>query len=314
MNIFQFLGLPANHRTGNNITQLVKHFDEVPDSKKYDELYLAEIKMDGIFCHMVKKGAASFEFFSRTGMRYTSTEFLKWEASNRWSDIPNGVYIAELICPICHLEALSGIYNPNRVKDLNGDQKSWVNNSELWFHDYLTLEDFISGESKLTASQRLSILEDYLRGKASVIPYHLVKPDYMQEYTDALVKKGYEGVVFKRRTETWLAGHKGYKSMKIVRGVSYDLECIDVEEGKGKYKGKVANLIFRWKEGKTVKAMLGKGWTHDDAKTMFENYTRGSWYPLRSIFTVTALQESSKGVLRLPKVGALRFDKTEPDV
>lgn len=69
--------------------------------------------------------------------------------------------------------------------------------------------------------------------------------------------------------------------MKIVRGVSYDLECVGIEEGTGKYKGKVANLIFRWKEGKTVKAMLGKGWTHHDAKQMFENYTNGSWYPLR---------------------------------
>ena len=106
--------------------------------------------------------------------------------------------------------------------------------------------------------------------------------------------------------------------MKIVKQVSYDLECIGVEEGEGKYKGKVANLIFRWKDGQTVKAMLGEGWTHQDASDMFEHYISDLTFahsyglklgPVGKVYKVYALQESSKGKLRLPKVGERRFDK-----
>jgi len=93
--------------------------------------------------------------------------------------------------------------------------------------------------------------------------------------------------------------------MKIVKQVSYDLECIGVEEGEGKYKGKIANLLFKWKDGQTIKAMLGEGWTHQDAKDMWES---PSTY-IGKVYKVYALQESSKGKLRLPKVGERRFDK-----
>ena len=123
MNIFQYLGLPANHRTGNNITQLVKNFDEVPDSRKpHDAIYIAEVKMDGIFCHVVKRDYREFGFFSRTGMRYTNSEFLEQLGMEFLGDIPDGVYMVELCCPICYLEALSGLYNRNRVKGLDDEE------------------------------------------------------------------------------------------------------------------------------------------------------------------------------------------------
>ncbi|MGE3613994.1 MAG: hypothetical protein AB7G20_11030, partial [Sulfurimonas sp.] len=85
----------------------------------------------------------------------------------------------------------------------------------------------------------------------------------------------------------------------------------------GKYKGKVANLIFRWKNGKQVKAMLGKGWTHDQAAEMWVSYNSQdmpSYNLIGQIFHVHALQESSKGVLRLPKVMEMRMDKEVADV
>ena len=116
--------------------------------------------------------------------------------------------------------------------------------------------------------------------------------------------------------------------MKKVRGVDYDLLCIGYEEGTGKYKGKVANLIFQWKDGKTIKCMLGKGWTHDMAEDMFKaiqvsqniysdfaaRKAVAGLSPIGKIFQVYALEESSKGKLRLPKVGEQRHDKGQADV
>jgi hypothetical protein len=65
--------------------------------------------------------------------------------------------------------------------------------------------------------------------------------------------------------------------------------------------------------------MLGKGWTHEAAEQMFYDIVVGSegdisYHPIGKIFQVYALDESSKGKLRLPKVGEMRHDKEEPDV
>ena len=86
----------------------------------------------------------------------------------------------------------------------------------------------------------------------------------------------------------------------------------------------MANLVFDWKGGETIKCMLGKGWTHDMAEEMFNvvNYAKGVGMehyehkdsPVGKIFQVYALEESSKGKLRLAKVGEQRFDKHTPDV
>ena len=315
MNIFQYLGLPEKHRIGTNITQLVNHVNEVPDSRKPSgALYLAEIKMDGIFCHVVKKGD-DFGFFSRTGLQYTNTHYLEDSAYRVMPDIPDGVYIAELCCEACSLEELSGMYNPNRKNLLSPEQDELIQKSQLWFHDYITLNEFRKGESTIKAADRFAALKNNLPDDSNIIHPILVMPSGFDELANKVIASGYEGAVFKKADETWLAGHKGYKSMKIVKGVSYDLECIDVEEGKGKYKGKIANLIFRWKDGKTVKAMLGKGWSHQDAERLWLEHSNSDRSgPISDIFTVTALQESSKGVLRLPKVGERRFDKVEADV
>jgi len=106
--------------------------------------------------------------------------------------------------------------------------------------------------------------------------------------------------------------------------VDYDLKCVGWEEGTGKYKGKVANLLFAWKGDKIIKAMLGKGWTHDAAEEMYQNCTYHDMVdmpgymhkdsPVDQIFQVYALQESSKGKLRLPKVGERRHDKEVSDI
>ncbi|WP_459625687.1 hypothetical protein, partial [Enterobacter hormaechei] len=122
-----------------------------------------------------------------------------------------------------------------------------------------------------------------------------------------------EGAVFKRDVD-WEAGHKGWRQMKIVRTVAYDLRCIRWEEGKGKYTGKVANLIFKWHGTQKVKAMLGKGWSHEDATRMYNEIKNGGELNvIGRIFTVYGLQDSSKGKIRLPKVGELRHDKEDAD-
>lgn len=314
MNIFEFLGLDEDHRT--KPVMLVKHRDEVPDSKLTFPVY-GQVKRDGIFSAVVVTTAGMVGIFGRTGKKLSNVEGLE----SRFRHFPAGVYFGELqsMAVDIYLEALSGVVNPNRTEPLDFIGQQIKDNLYIDFFDMLTIKAFTEGKTDVTFLKRHDALcrrlEPHLVGHDAILP---VTPCLNEQEVEAFAKlhidAGREGAVFKLDCD-YEAGHKGFRQTKIVRMVSYDLTCIGWEEGKGKYKGKVANLIFKWKGGKTVKAMLGRGWTHEDAAQMYHDIKHGGdLNVIGKIFAVKALQESSKGVLRLPKAGELRHDKEVPDV
>jgi ATP-dependent DNA ligase len=337
MNIFEYLGLPADYRKESKVTQLVKHFDEVVDKHK-NKNFLVQLKEDGVCAITVVKNGAC-EIFSRTGKLFTNTVYLRDYINGL--DLRDGVYFGEMVNDKVSLEVLSGKVNPNRTQPLKPEEEVVATHLRMRFFDLISIESFIEGASQTKFTRRYANLQDRIETKpapfnglviskrrynpVSVIP---VKEAWnvndINVFLDEAVAHGEEGIVIIDPNADWEAGHKGWRKMKKVRGVDYDLTCIDYEEGKGKYKGLIANLIFKWKGGKTIKCMLGKGWTHQNAKDMFEAAETSKFYdktikgiqysnPVGKIFQVYALEESSKGKLRLPKVGEQRFDKVEAD-
>jgi len=306
MNVFEFLGLSPKHRPQGKVVQLVKNFDEVPASKVSWPMY-GQVKKDGVFGILVvsPEGAA---LFGRTGKRLMNCGYLEYAYEN----LPYGCYLGEVCLPGQSLEVLSGIVNPNRTKPLEpGLEKVWQAGGEVHFFDHLTLLEFEQGASSVKYTDRVARAESL--GLSFLKRYLILDELEAEAFAQECVARGEEGAVFKRDVD-YLAGHKGWRAMKKVRSVSYDLECIGVEEGEGKYAGKVANLIFRWRDGETIKAMLGKGYTHEDAEIMLIASDRGSASdPVGHIFRVYGLQDSSKGKIRLPKVGEPRYDKATPD-
>lgn len=323
MNIFEFLKLPANHRTEKKVTQLVKHFDEVVEKHKTGKTFLGQIKKDGV-CALTVVIDGMHRIFSRTGKEFTNTAPLILRIKEL--RLPNGVYMGEMWMPksLASLEQVSGATNPNRVYPLDDDAKHIPGNLDMAFFDLITLDEFVAGNSKLAYTTRHMGLFNVMQHRnisnaagIEVLGYHLLEtPDQMEHYLQEAIDKGEEGIVIRDPRANWEAGHKGYRVMKKVRGVDYDLKCIGWEEGEGKYEGKVANLLFSWKGGKTIKAMLGKGWTHEMAEQMYYDIIVGNsrLSPIGKIFQVYALEESSKGKLRLVKVGEQRHDKTESDL
>ena len=327
MNIFEYLGLVPDHRTDSKVTQFVKHYDEVSDIHK-DKKFVGQVKKDGVCSLTVIQGEVA-AIFSRTGKRFTNTG--KLEHDIECMGLSNGIYLGEMCCNLVSLEQLSGVTNPNRVNPVKPDMAHVPNNLEMHWFDLVSINSFIEGFSPASFETRHNVLRNrftsapgYFKGpptSLSVISYTPLHSELaISKFADAAIKIGEEGIVIRDPEATWEAGHKGWRVMKKVRGVDYDLMCIGYEEGKGKYAGKVANLIFGWKDGLEIKCMLGKGWTHKDAENMFHDIqvqakTFGPQNsPIGQIFQVYALEESSKGKLRLPKVGELRHDKSKPDV
>lgn len=324
-NIWEFLGLPDNHRPKNKTVQLVKHWKEVPESKKRFP-YFGQVKKDGVFAALVIKGRSKYAgepaIFGRTGAQLTSCEgYLSRYECDTW---PSGVYIGELVSDNpCSMEQLSGVVNPERVKPLDEHQQLIAEGILIKFHDWVPVENFIKGTTPHTYGERHCELEYWLEhtsGHKDILPYTIIYDEEARlEFAAACIAAGEEGAVFKRPDLPWIAGHKGFHQMKEVSKVEYDLLCIGYEEGQGKYAGKVANLIFQWRDGQTIKAMLGKGWTHSDAEQLYKAITGTSQFegcasnPLGKVFRVKGLMDSSKGKIRLPKVADCRWDKTEGD-
>ena len=313
MNIFEFFGLPWDHR--NHPVQLVKHRDEVPDNKKGFPVY-AQVKRDGIFAAVCVNQNLDVKIFGRTGKKLANTEGL--EAKIHVWGTPPGVYFGELqtMCVDLSLEMLSGVVNPNRVEPLDSIGQQIKDMLYIDFFDMITVADFIRGSADAPFTKRHAGLYRRVKvhGASSILPIdELNSEQEVQDYADLEIKMGREGAVFKQDVG-WEAGHKGWRQTKIVRTISYDLRCIGWEEGKGKYTGKVANLIFKWHGTQKVKAMLGKGWSHEDATRMYNEIKNGGELNvIGRIFTVYGLQDSSKGKIRLPKVGELRHDKEDAD-
>lgn len=318
MNIFEAIGLHHNHREPDKCTMKVKHWDKVPLNKRMNRDYHAQVKFDGIYCHVAKSGS-KFKFFSRSGLELSNTGRLERILLGQQHNVDQAIFIAELCCDECSLEELSGFFNPNRVESLSLEQAAVAYEAYLVYHDMITFEEYREGVSRLGYNERyLQLMDAVGRGSVLLINSDLIDSCDVESYARYCINLGEEGAVFKEVDGLWKAGYRGADMMKIVKQISYDLECIGVEEGEGKYHGKVANLLFRWRNGTIIKAMLGEGWTHQDASDMFEHYISDQTFahsfglklgPVGKVYKVYALQESSKGKLRLPKVGERRFDK-----
>lgn len=310
MNIFQFLGLPANHRSEEKVTHKVKNHHEVPESK-ITWPRLVQNKYDGVHCIVVVHGEA-VGLFSRTGNMFTNVSFLIDQLD---AELDNGVYSGELVNELLSLEELSGAVNPNRTKPLDDNAATKIKKSWLALFDYFSVEEFIAGKSKLSYNARLNELRTR---SSSVCVCHTTEVHNETELLKVAkwhTDQGYEGVVSKDPAFIWTAGKKDESMTKIVRGVDYDLEVIGVEEGKGKRAGMVANLIVRWRP-------YGKA----DADSVslpvdgrFTDEQRLAWWDcpasiIGRVVHVHALQLGSKGSLRLAKGHEVRIDKSVADL
>ena len=299
-----------------NPVQLVKNHHELTKKAKEKDLTwpaVVQIKYDGVYCMAIRDVDGVVGFFSRTGNKF----FIGAELFCKLGAIvpqEAGVYIGELVNDRISLERLSGYVNTNRKAPWDLNDVIAMNASCIMFHDHLTLDELKAGKSKVAYEDRRFYLATHLDDLKYLVESTVVHTTYdFEKFAEEAISNGHEGAVRKEIDADWVAGHKGYRTTKIVRGISADLECIGVVIGGGKFEGLIAGLDFMWK-GKRFTAGLGKGWDVDTMKVHTAAWQQDESNVVGQIWKVTALQESSKGVLRLPKVGEMRIDKEQADV
>ena len=322
MNIWNFLGLPSDHRPEDKTVQLVKHFADV--EKKITYPVIGQRKFDGVFALLVCDGNG-VGIFGRTGRLFTGLSRMLPKI------MPKGrvVFIAELCCDSCSLEVLSGLVNPNRKREDTPEEVELRKHFYFAYHDMLYLSELIEGESKRPYSLRLLDLERHTLDLADLPGYiptstELKDAEECHAFSDMRIAMDCEGAVFKMPNEGWIAGRKNHVQTKEVCGVDFDLLVTGMVEGKGKHRGMVGKLLVRWLPYGIPFTGVPSGapsscFTEDlPVDGCFTQKMRQAWWDgeqiCGKIVHVHALQIGSKGALRLPKVKAVRIDKTVADL
>jgi len=288
------------------VVQLCKHFKDIKDYTKIKFPVANEVKVDGVYCFVTVLHDGRTYAFGRSGLLFTNLGFV----AQRFSNCCAGVYINEIANDLFTLEQLSGVTSPARVNPLEpnvaADHLAYTHAN---LHDYLTIEEFVAGSSNCPYSERRAYLTEINKSGEPEVKMELIHTlEEFEAASDEMIAHGEEGSCGKPLSGTWKRGRRDHNCFKKVREIKLDLECIRVEDGKGKRAGIVANMFFRWKNGTELKADLGKGYSDLDRLAMYQNP------PIGKIFLVTAMQESSvNGVLRKAKVGMIREDKTVAD-
>lgn len=321
MNVFEFLGLPANHRPTEKVVHKVKDHDKIPKSKATWPRLVGE-KKDGISAICVIKPDGSAGIFTRTGNRMSNVAHLERHLSetsiaHHW--LRGSVILAELCCHHFELEPLGGLVSPERVNPISQGEAIKLNDAVLHAFDIMTIKEFTDGKSYHSYRVRyidcLHLIPDTYN--LTTISCSLLSEEEALQFHDTVVRDGGEGIVCKQPDFIWQAGKKDHCQTKMVRGCDYDLLVVGTEAGKAgtKRDGQVTNLLVRWrkygKQDGEPMTLPVDGCFSDEDRVLWNNQPECI---VGKVVHVHALQIGSQGSLRLAKVRAVRIDKSVADL
>lgn len=207
------------------------------------------------------------------------------------------------------LAKLSGFVNPNRVND--GD--FYPTNLSDNFHDILTFDEFIKGESDMTYHYRQLALKKALHD--SELPCIPSQGYWSLENARVIAKDiwgvGGEGMVGRDIHSHWVAGARNETMIKLKEKLSFDVTVVGVCSGKkgSKYEGTLGKLI-----------VLFRAFGEPDGEPLWipisgmTDKQRDEWYehPERIVGATVKMDAKSfteTGNLREPRYKETRHDK-----
>ena len=280
-------------RCSNLDEKTLERFDSMPDG------FLAQMKADGIFSYIIiQDGEVSF--LTRAGTPWTSNKL-----SEELKHLPNCVVIGEALVMADNkvfdrktgngmitsyikreatLESLqkkvdSAKTQPQFAKSIldqqlrvqKFDTTDGMINFQVW--DSLTLEEFEQGLSARPYTERFgeAIRLSFMTQSLRPIPsYRVYSMKEAQAIADEFISEGGEGAIVKKLDTIWKDG-TSKDMVKIKAVLDADLLCVDVEEGSGKYKGKVGALVLETSCGR-LRVKVGTGLNDLDRAKPFDYY------------------------------------------
>lgn len=256
----------ASDSTANKVWPGLVHDYPCMLASAYDEKLVAKIKwpamaqlkMDGMrFNAIVKDGKC--EFRSRNGKEIQLLGNLEQEfiSMARGSNL---VYDGELVVfedgKILDRQTGNGILN-KAVKGTITEADAKKVHATLW--DCIPYEHFVAGKGTVQYAVRFAMLETV--GMPSKI--HLVESKFVatleeaREIFEKYLSEGQEGIILKDASGIW-EDKRARHLIKFKGELECDLKIVGIQEGTGKYVGKVGAYICESEDG-IVKCDVGSG-------------------------------------------------------
>lgn len=273
-----------------------------------------QLKLDGMrFNAIVRSGEV--EFRSRNGKELELLGFLEDEFRAMAGDI-DVVFDGELTVTkdgvLLNRQTGNGILNKASKGTISSEEAAMVI-ATVW--DAIPYEYFKDGYYNRKYEQRLAYVKSCVEhipnnAKISVVPNDIVHSiDQVNEHFSAYYGSGEEGIILKSTEAPW-EDKRSKHQIKYKGEEECDLIVTDVEEGQGKYQGKIGALIAESSDG-LVKVSVGSGLTDEQRGSLLQNDVIGRIITVKYNARIT--NKSGEHSLFLPIFLELRSDKDEAD-
>ena len=274
--------------------QKVRNFADVKTDKLKYPLYVSE-KYDGVFCCAIKENN-KVHIISRTGKPYTSMKHIEDELS-KYLLVEGSCYLFEAYIENTAQSVISG-YCRDTVNQ-HPELKAYVHTGLKLVGDKLV--------GNLLSNEPLKQAVVSEKGNIVFIPFKVVHSlEELQPLADELFAKGKEGIII-RQNANYTQGTRNDNMFRIKENIDFDLEVVDLFEGKNQFINMLGGVICRFENNKLIR--VGSGFTKEQRAKFWAEPS----LILNKIIEVKAMKKSSKGDLREARFKRIRNDKTKGD-
>lgn len=300
-----------------NLDKVVKKRRQVLEQPGYlDQNFIGQAKYDG--CHVVfvlTVAGQNDKVLSRTGERVRSMEHMLPAMHRLFADqvmAYGGVTVlGEAWSPILSFADISGKFR----------QHAPAPELDVKVFDVLTFVEWQEGSSPAPYMTRLKrvlrptyqhCVDGISAAETHFSPRTTGRGDTWQSWCNFLVERGgYDGCILRDPEGGWKVGSGTTgEIIKLKRVLSFDLQVLDVEEGKGKHAGRAGAIVVSF-QGKELRVGTGFSDLEREMWWNFKDHPEGTI--IGQIVEIEAMDFSEDGLLREPRFKGIRFDKLETD-
>lgn len=286
---------------------LATNVDKVLDKIK-DEDYFITQKLDGLRMIVVVDGNRNKTAYSRNGLIYEGLNSLL----NELELDPNMIYDGELLYSDDTLRSDERFRKTNEVVRCKGEKDK--NLLTYYIFDAVHINELKDNIQHIPYSQRREYLDKLPRSiYQRVVPilYEGKIDNKVFELLDEVVEQGNEGLMANVSTGIYEFGKRSKNILKFKKFHDVDLLCIGVEEGEGKYKGKLGKILVEYYG---YEVGIGSGFTDEQREYFWNNKDE----IINKIVQIKYFEESKDKEdnlsLRFPVFQRIRNDKGAGDI
>ena len=269
-----------------------------------------QLKLDGMRFNAIVRDNKC-EFRSRNGKEIHLLGNLEQEFIN-YANGMDCVFDGELLVvdndKILNRQTGNGILN-KAVKGTISEAEAAMVRAQIW--DFIPYIYFTDGYDPTPYNDRyLRLTNMKLSGKVSLVPTYVASDiNVARERFEHFFSQGEEGTILKDLNAPW-EDKRSKHQIKFKGELECDLKVVGVEEGTGKYVGKLGALICESEDG-VIKVNVGSGFSDEDRETIKEQDVIGKVVAIK--YNARIRSKSEDESLFLPMFLEIREDKDKAD-